>query len=185
MQVLKAVRGGVQDVAAKLIHVANETDMDKFTEVTPQRRDSSAPLQAEWKILLMNGSPALGLLSKAHNQRMCCRIQLWKCAGNRLPAPSFWPIWMSGTLLHTPQEVGILKGLNYDCNIVQFYGACLHPGRDPMLICEYMEGENGAQPAAEQRCPVETSRGALLTCTFAAAPACSRQRLGLLCVDRQ
>jgi len=38
------------------------------------------------------------------------------------------------------QEVGILKGLNYDRNIVQFYGACLQPGRDPMLVCEYMEG---------------------------------------------
>jgi hypothetical protein len=38
------------------------------------------------------------------------------------------------------QEVGILKGLNYDRNIVQFYGACLMPARDPMLICEYMEG---------------------------------------------
>ena len=38
------------------------------------------------------------------------------------------------------QEVGILKGLNYDRNVIQFYGACLQPGRDPMLICEYMEG---------------------------------------------
>jgi hypothetical protein len=33
MQVLKAVRGGVQDVAAKVIRVATESDMDKFTEV--------------------------------------------------------------------------------------------------------------------------------------------------------
>ena len=39
------------------------------------------------------------------------------------------------------QEVGILKSLNYDRNIVQFYGACLRPGGDPLLVCEYMEGE--------------------------------------------
>ncbi len=38
------------------------------------------------------------------------------------------------------QEVGILKGLNYDRNIVQFYGACLQPGTDPMLVTEFMEG---------------------------------------------
>jgi serine/threonine protein kinase len=38
------------------------------------------------------------------------------------------------------QEVGILKGLNYDGNIVQFYGACLREGADPMLVTEYMEG---------------------------------------------
>jgi len=37
--------------------------------------------------------------------------------------------------------VGILKSLNYDRNIVQFYGACLRPGGDPLLVCEYMEGE--------------------------------------------
>jgi Protein tyrosine and serine/threonine kinase len=38
------------------------------------------------------------------------------------------------------QEVGILKGLNYDRNIVQFYGACIREGADPLLITEYMEG---------------------------------------------
>ena len=38
------------------------------------------------------------------------------------------------------QEVGVLKGLNYDGNIVQFYGACLREGADPMLVTEYMEG---------------------------------------------
>ncbi len=40
------------------------------------------------------------------------------------------------------QEVGILKSLNYDRNIVQFYGACLQPGADPMLVCELMEGDS-------------------------------------------
>ncbi len=34
------------------------------------------------------------------------------------------------------QEVGILKGLNYNSHIVQFYGACMPPGRDPMLLTE-------------------------------------------------
>jgi hypothetical protein len=36
--------------------------------------------------------------------------------------------------------VGILKGLNYDRNIVQFYGACIREGADPMLVTEFMEG---------------------------------------------
>ena len=39
-----------------------------------------------------------------------------------------------------PQEVGILKGLNYDRNIVQFYGACIRECSDPMLVTEFMEG---------------------------------------------
>jgi hypothetical protein len=34
----------------------------------------------------------------------------------------------------------MLKGLNYDRNIVQFYGACIRQGCDPLLITEYMEG---------------------------------------------
>ena len=38
------------------------------------------------------------------------------------------------------QEISILKGLNYDCNITQFYGACIQPGGRPMLISEFMEG---------------------------------------------
>ena len=38
------------------------------------------------------------------------------------------------------QEVEMLKGLNYDRNIVQFYGACIKPGASPMLVCEFMEG---------------------------------------------
>jgi hypothetical protein len=40
------------------------------------------------------------------------------------------------------QEVAMLKGLNYDCNITQFYGACIQPGARPMLISEFMEGVN-------------------------------------------
>ena len=36
--------------------------------------------------------------------------------------------------------MGILKGLNYDRNIVQFYGACIREGTDPMLVVEFMEG---------------------------------------------
>lgn len=34
------------------------------------------------------------------------------------------------------QEVSILKSLNYDKNIVQFYGACMHPEQDLMLVTE-------------------------------------------------
>jgi hypothetical protein len=32
-------------------------------------------------------------------------------------------------------ECCILKSLNYDRNVVQFYGACLLSGRTPMLVC--------------------------------------------------
>lgn len=38
------------------------------------------------------------------------------------------------------QEISMLKGLNYDCNITQFYGACIQPGGHPMLISEFMDG---------------------------------------------
>jgi hypothetical protein len=39
-------------------------------------------------------------------------------------------------LLVRLQEVSILKSLNYDKNIVQFYGACMRPGQDLMLVTE-------------------------------------------------
>mmetsp|Transcript_2752 Transcript_2752/g.8109 ORF Transcript_2752/g.8109 Transcript_2752/m.8109 type:complete len:738 (-) Transcript_2752:958-3171(-) len=41
---------------------------------------------------------------------------------------------------HFMSEVALLKGLNYDRNIVQFYGVCLEEGEQPMLVCELMEG---------------------------------------------
>ena len=37
----------------------------------------------------------------------------------------------------TLQEIQLLKGISHDCNIVQFYGACLET-QPPMLIMEYM-----------------------------------------------
>ena len=40
-----------------------------------------------------------------------------------------------------PQEIGILKSISYDRNIVQFYGACLKSAtNEPMLLLEYCEG---------------------------------------------
>ena len=39
-------------------------------------------------------------------------------------------------LLTRLQEVSILKSLNYDRNITQFYGACIRPGQDLMLVTE-------------------------------------------------
>ena len=39
----------------------------------------------------------------------------------------------------TPQEIGILKSISYDRNIVQFYGATM-VGSEPMLLLEYCEG---------------------------------------------
>ena len=38
-----------------------------------------------------------------------------------------------------PQEIGILKSISYDRNIVQFYGATM-VGSEPMLLLEYCEG---------------------------------------------
>jgi serine/threonine protein kinase len=38
-----------------------------------------------------------------------------------------------------PQEIGILKSISYDRNIVQFYGATM-VGTEPMLLLEYCEG---------------------------------------------
>lgn len=37
------------------------------------------------------------------------------------------------------QEIGILKSISYDKNIVQFYGASM-VGREPMLLLEFCEG---------------------------------------------
>ena len=41
------------------------------------------------------------------------------------------------------QECSILKSLNYDKNIVQFFGAVLRPGVEPMLVLEFMEVRTG------------------------------------------
>ena len=38
-----------------------------------------------------------------------------------------------------PQEICLLKSLNYDRNIVQFYGARLKHGAAPMMVLEFME----------------------------------------------
>ena len=50
------------------------------------------------------------------------------------------------------QEVSILRSLNYDRNVVQFYGACLQEGSDPMLVTEYMEGATYHPGAASSHC---------------------------------
>jgi hypothetical protein len=42
-------------------------------------------------------------------------------------------------LLYLLQEISLLKSLNYDRNIVQFYGARLRTGATPMMVLEYME----------------------------------------------
>jgi hypothetical protein len=48
----------------------------------------------------------------------------------------------------------MLKGLNYDRNIVQFYGACIRQGCDPLLITEYMEG--GPRPLMLEHAALQT-----------------------------
>jgi tRNA A-37 threonylcarbamoyl transferase component Bud32 len=44
------------------------------------------------------------------------------------------------TLRNFIQEISLLKSLNYDRNIVQFYGARLRNGQIPMMVLEFMEG---------------------------------------------
>ncbi len=51
------------------------------------------------------------------------------------------------------QEVGILSGLNYDRHIVQFYGAYMPPGQDPMVLTEVR--------------PLSAARTGLFVCTSA------------------
>ena len=66
--------------------------------------------------------------------------QLFSCF--HLRQPGGWALdhagfWTPSSLLcFVPQEVSILKSLNYDKNIVQFYGACMRPGQDLMLVTE-------------------------------------------------
>ena len=52
-----------------------------------------------------------------------------------LAAGCFWSV-LSQIWHVCPQEVSILKSLNYDRNITQFYGACIRPGQDLMLVTE-------------------------------------------------
>jgi serine/threonine protein kinase len=60
----------------------------------------------------------------------CCTVDVDAGASHRaLNAP---------TTSH-PQEIGILKSISYDRNIVQFYGATM-VGTEPMLLLEYCEG---------------------------------------------
>ena len=55
------------------------------------------------------------------------------------------------------QEIGILKSISYDRNIVQFYGACVRSASsEPMLLLEYCEGGDvrcaAAPPPAGTAC---------------------------------
>jgi serine/threonine protein kinase len=49
------------------------------------------------------------------------------------------------------QEIGILKSISYDKNIVQFYGASM-VGREPMLLLEFCEGGD-LRSVGPQLCP--------------------------------
>ena len=54
---------------------------------------------------------------------------LQKVSGYQLP---------DGYATAAPQEISILKGISFDRNIVQFYGAVFCAAQ-PMLVLEYME----------------------------------------------
>jgi serine/threonine protein kinase len=51
------------------------------------------------------------------------------------------------------QEIGILKSISYDKNIVQFYGASM-VNREPMLLLEFCEG--GDLRSVSLKCPAFT-----------------------------
>ncbi len=57
------------------------------------------------------------------------------------------------------QEVSILKSLNYDKNIVQFYGACMRPGQDLMLVTEVQTDRAASGLTADCRAVTETLNG--------------------------
>ena len=119
-EVLRGVRGGVQDVAVKRLMCSADGKLEKFVEVQLTGLPSCQP------------NSLIPFASAKRQLRMtvvtCYTTQT--CKGSLSHAPS----------LLTLQEVSMLKGLNYDGNITQFYGACIQPGARPMLISEFMEG---------------------------------------------
>jgi hypothetical protein len=64
---------------------------------------------------------------------------------HRIWYQALWYTYHSVTLISpfyhhvSSQEIGILKSISYDRNIVQFYGATM-VGTEPMLLLEYCEG---------------------------------------------
>ena len=110
----KALRGGVQDVAVKVLLCTDEEQLLQFEKV---RRHlcfqlTCAALQAN-------------------------NLSAWLRAASVLLLSRRWsPCIVSGMLA---QEIGILKSISYDRNIVQFYGATM-VGTEPMLLLEYCEG---------------------------------------------
>jgi serine/threonine protein kinase len=116
--VYKAVRGGVQDVAIKIMHEADDEQLAQFEKVT--QATSHQETQAER--LVSSRCPHRSGSHPAACMPTCC------------PKP-----WRQSTPLCQPQEIGILKSISYDKNIVQFYGASM-VNREPMLLLEFCEG---------------------------------------------
>ena len=112
--VYKAVRAGVQDCAVKLLHRTSAEDLSKFIEArfAQHRGFLFTACCAAWGAASANRA-----LSRAAAGLQVCGMQRDCWAQN-------------------PQEVSILKSLNYDRNIVQFYGACMRSGQELMLVTE-------------------------------------------------
>ena len=53
-------------------------------------------------------------------------------------------------------ECCILKSLNYDRNVVQFYGACLLSGRTPMLVCAVLRSSSGERGTTHCSAPLDS-----------------------------
>ena len=117
----KAVRAGVQDVAVKFLHRANADDLQKFIEVGRSRCYSALPAAT---------AAVVALLLFRMQLHLPCHFRL-------CPAKQ---VLMHPVASAVAQEVSILKSLNYDKNIVQFYGACMRPGQDLMLVTEVGRG---------------------------------------------
>jgi len=127
-QVYKALRDGVQDVAVKKLKVdATENGVQSFLEVRAQ-----AVMVAPLTIPIYS-----------YNVRRCftCGLSPQPCnavAQHKAPH-TCGARGVKGGIVWYTQECSILKSLNYDKNIVQFFGAVLRPGVEPMLVLEFME----------------------------------------------
>ena len=131
-QVYKALRDGVQDVAVKKLKVdASESGVQSFLEArlvssvpALSRHVLTAPqatLQRHYDGFRLHALHSSVMRGAQPNRSDACVVRdvtgACRCA----------------------QECSILKSLNYDKNIVQFYGAVLRPGVEPMLVLEFME----------------------------------------------
>ena len=130
-QVYKALRGGVQDVAVKVLLCNDNEQLAQFEKVRVRRRRLLDDAHgAGWRLSRPPGRLETGGTDGGPGWRRCADRR----SGGISPSNNF----RLGAGCR-PQEIGILKSISYDRNIVQFYGATM-VDTEPMLLLEYCEG---------------------------------------------